>query len=141
MTPEPCTALAVAPRPQRDLLAELQEETGEHPPAWRPAVGDVLVGTLLRYDRAPNLYQPGESAVVAVVKPDEGQPVAIWLGTVLADLFRRHRPQPGDRLGLKRLPDSHPRPGKKPYARFVLRVDDGGRALDDVCDVAGVVEP
>ena len=135
MTEDTCTALEPA-RPARDLLAELQEDTGEHPPAWKPEVGDVLVGTLLRYDHAPDQYHPGETALVAIVKPDDGAPVAIWLGTVLLSLFRMHRPQPGDRLGLKRIADSAPRPGKKPYARFVIRVDDGGRALD-LADVAG----
>ena len=130
MTPTDCTAIATVTTPARDLLREFQEDSGEHPPAWKPDVGDVLVGVLLRYDRAPDLYHPGETALVAVVKPDSGPTVAVWLGVVLLSLFKAHRPRPGDPVGLKRQTDSPPRPGKKPSARFTLRVDDGGRALD-----------
>ncbi|MBI3183317.1 MAG: hypothetical protein HYZ28_14360 [Myxococcales bacterium] len=109
---------------QRDLKAELEAEDGIHPEAWRPRVGEVLVGRLSRYDRAPDLYSGG-LAWVAVVEPEDGAPrVAIWLGTVLLDLFKRHRPKPGERLGLKRLPDSEPvERGRKPCARYALRVD------------------
>ena len=101
----------------RDLRAELEEYTAEHPTSWRPKPGSILVGTILRYDR-------GESAYglrwIAVLKEEEtGDPVSVWLNhKVLLEEFRRKRPKPGERIGIRRLEDA-----EKGYARYAVRVD------------------
>ena len=114
----------------RDLLAELQAETGERPTTWKPEPGDILVGVLLRYDRVPDLYRKGETAVLAVVRSDAGPVVSVWLGRALLALFKTQKPEPGDRVGVKRLPDVQAPAGKHPYQRWALRVDDSSRAVE-----------
>lgn len=101
----------------RDLFQELEDYTGEFPPAWRPEPGDVLVGKVVRYDRGFTMY--GEVRTVTIER-DNGERVAVWLSsTVLLNEFAKQKPKPGERIGLKYL-GMHPDRG---YHRYKLIVD------------------
>ena len=53
--------------------------------------------------------------------PTTGELRSVWLmHTVLRNEFQEQRPKPGERLGIKRLPDS-----ERGYRRFALRIDRG----------------
>jgi hypothetical protein len=101
----------------RDLRKELSDWEG-YPEAWRPEPGEILVGFIVSYDVGHTPY--GEVRTVMVAQEDTGRKVSLWLSsTVLLDLFQRHKPQPGERIGLKYL-------GKDPekgYHRYRLVVD------------------
>ena len=107
----------------RDLSSELDTET-VHPESWKPRPGDKLVGRLVRYDKARSRYGPCFLAVLDVSE-ESPQPitdphlVAVWLShAVLLEKFKDLRPAPGERLGIKRLPNA-----AKGYARYVVKVD------------------
>lgn len=100
----------------RDLERELLEWDG-WPESWRPEPGDVLVGRVAHYDRGVTPY--GEVRT-CVLEEDNGQRWTVWLSsTVLLELFKRERPQVGERIGLKYL-GKHPEHG---YHRYRLIVD------------------
>jgi len=108
----------------RNLAAELDADTGEHPESWKPAPGDKLVGRLVRYDKAPGRYGPCFLAVLDVAgegdKASQGAHlVAVWLShAVLLEKFKELRPAPGESVGIKRLVDAG-----KGYARYMVKVD------------------
>jgi hypothetical protein len=102
----------------RDLEHELDDlGNEEHPPAWRGEVGDVVVGRFFRYERAVTRHG---LRFIAVAKDEETQEfVSIWLNwKVLQERFKELRPQPGERFGVRRLPDH-----AKGYRRFSMLVD------------------
>ena len=123
-----------------EFRQKLEANDGTVPPAWKPEVGDVLVGTLERYANASSNY--GDSLVAIVKNGDTGALQSVWLRSeALQDQFRKSHPLPGDRVGIKRLPEF---PGKK-YHRFLVRVDrpaappdfgqkEGMPATDDEAD-------
>jgi hypothetical protein len=79
------------------------------PETWQSAPGDELIGTVVRYERVDT--RNGEK-IVAHIRPDDGSPVvAIWLGTVLMSEFKRLRPRPGERVGVKRHEDGRSKAG------------------------------
>jgi hypothetical protein len=90
---------------------------GEYPKAWKPKVGELLVGRLICYDSGVTDY--GQVPIAIVESDENGEQRAGWmLHHVLRDEFRKKRPHPGERIGIKRLPDA-----AKGYKRYVLRVD------------------
>lgn len=101
----------------RDLKRELDTWTG-YPPAWRPKVGDVLVAVIDGYDIGHTPY--GAVRTCIVTEEATNTKVSLWLSsTVLLDLFNKHKPIPGEKIGLKYL-------GKdddKKYHRYRLVVD------------------
>ncbi len=120
-----------------NLRDQLQDYDPELPRSWRPQPGNVLVGTVRRYDRAQSVYGP---RWICVLQEDEsGDSVGVWLShTVLLGEFKDKRPKVGERIGIRRLDDSD-----KGYARYVLLVEgrepesevpDFG-SLDDLGDV------
>lgn len=122
---------------ERDLRRELDEYPEALPVSWKPTPGAVLIGRLLCYDTAPNPY--GGTATLAIIRPDDrddGGPVAVWLTHhVLMERFRTARPKPGERVGIRRLPDGEG--GHGAYARYAVivdRDDDGAAALDALDD-------
>ena len=101
----------------RDLRGELEDFIGEFPEAWKPKVGEVMVGSLLRYDSGTTSFGEHPIAVIQDERTDEAR--SVWLlHTVLRGEFEKKRPRPGERIGIKRLPDS-----EKGYKRYVVRVD------------------
>lgn len=101
----------------RNLRDELNKETGVYPTSCKLNAGEMLVGELVRYSRATTQY--GESPI-AVIRDDETKElVSFWLiHTVALDEFKRLRPRPGERIGIKRLADA-----EKGYKRYVVKVD------------------
>ena len=115
--------------PQRDLRSELESWQGDTPPAWKPEVGDSIVGELVRYSRGRSRYGP---AWIAHVKEERGgELLAVWIfHAALLDAFKRERPEPGERLGLRRLEDGTGAHGN--YRRFALVVErEGGESVPD----------
>ena len=121
---------AKAPRPQ-DLRARLDGWNEERPRAWKPGVGDTLIGELVRYSRGEGKYGP---AHIAIVREDgSGELRACWLfWAVLLDAFKQERPKPGERIGIRRLDDSEGKGANGAYRRFALVVErEGGASLPD----------
>jgi hypothetical protein len=101
----------------RNLYDELASWEG-YPPAWRPKPGEILVGFIEDYDVGHTPY--GEVRTVMVAAEETGEKVSIWLSsTVLLNLFDRHKPRPGERIGLKYLGKD----AEKGYHRYRLLVD------------------
>lgn len=100
----------------RDLNKELNDWE-DWPAAWKPQAGGVLVGTVESYDTG---FTPYGAVRTVIVMQGDGERVSLWLSsTVLLDLFRRHKPKPGERIGLKYLGKDP----KKGYHRYHLIVD------------------
>jgi hypothetical protein len=113
----------------RDLRAELEGEDGTYPEAWRPEVGEILVGELTGYDQGTTPYGP--AVIARVVDEATGETWSVWLiHHVLLDEFRKLRPKPGERVGLKRLEDADH------YRRYSVRVDRPQDELPDLLEVA-----
>jgi hypothetical protein len=106
----------------RDLRGELEDFTGEYPRSWIAKVGDVVVGRVERYSEGSTPY--GRCPIVVVADEITGELMSIWLmHTVLRNEFSEQKPKPGERVGIKRLPDS-----ERGYKKFALRVDRGPTA-------------
>ena len=101
----------------RDLRRELDDVEDDHPESWIPKVGDRLVGVLERYETAGTVHGP---ALIAIVRDENSNELrSVWVfHTVLRSEFKKQRPQPGERIGIKRRRDSN-----KGYRRYALIVD------------------
>ncbi len=99
-----------------ELRQRLEEWPDEAPMGWRPNVGSVLVGRVVRYEHAGSTYGP--CWVCVVEEPESGHLIIVWLSAkVLITEFKRKKPKPGEMIGIKRLSDA-----EKGYQRFVLLV-------------------
>jgi len=108
----------------RDLRSELDQDDGALPTSWRPEVGDTLVGVLLRYDRGSTPYGP--QTIAHIADEESGEIRGVWiLHEVLRQEFAAQRPRPGERLGIKRLPDGDG------YKRYRLVVDRAEPLMPD----------
>lgn len=115
---------------RRDLRGELQDWDGEYPSSWIPAVGDILVGEVLRYSKGTTEY--GQYPIVVLADEETGEERSVWLlHTVLLREFQEQKPRIGERVGVKRLPDS-----EKGYRRYALRVDRPEPEPDDLLEEA-----
>lgn len=97
----------------RSLLAELDGDS-KYPEAWKPEPGDAIEGQLVRYTKANTRYGVKDIATVRVDRfTRDGATtntaptsVAVWLTpTSIVREFSEKRPQPGERIALKRLQD------------------------------------
>jgi hypothetical protein len=115
----------------RDLRGELQDYDGNYPESWKPEVGYLCVGELLRYDSGSTEF--GDYVIAVIRDDDTGEERSVWLmHEVLRREFAKRRPKPGERLGIKRLDDD----AEKNYKRYALRVDRE-EALPDFNKLAG----
>jgi len=92
------------------------DETG-----WRPEVGALVVGRIESIDVRSTTYGP---APVIVVRADShgGNRIAVWgLHTVLRNALKRAKPQPGERIAVKRLTDGENENGS--FQRYRVAVD------------------
>lgn len=91
-------------RGPRDLRAELEGYDGTNSDSWKPDPGDILAGTLVRYEKANSVHGPKVVAIVDDISA--GHRYAVWLSPkVLVSEFEKHRPKPGERIAIKRLLD------------------------------------
>ncbi len=110
----------------RELGAQLDAWRDEPARVWNPRVGNLLMGELAEYRRGESSYGP---VWVAHVRNEKaGGLVAVWLThTELLNEFRRLRPEPRERIALRRLDDGG-QEGQR-YHRYALMVEckeDGG---------------
>jgi hypothetical protein len=108
----------------RDVKRELDTWTG-WPAPWKPKDGDILVGFVDSYDVGHTPF--GAVRTCIVTEEATNKKVSLWLSsTVLLDLFQRHKPKPGERIGLKYLGKDE----DKGYHRYRLLVDRPDEALE-----------
>lgn len=107
---------------QAENLYEKLEGWEDFPPAWKPAPGEILVGTVEAYDTWEGKYGPVK---VVVLRDDaEGNLVSVYLGaTVLYEEFRKLRPRPGETVGIRYLGKDEDR-GYHKYKVMVERETD-----------------
>ena len=142
----------------RDLKRELEHFDGTYPQAWQPDPGDILVGKIVKIERAPCRFGAGGMTWVLCIEKDEGLgAVSLWLtSTVLLNEFRKLRPKQGERIGIKYLgmrqgadntykayairidrpeeePDFEPLGGEERLGRGAMREmgEDGGNGKDE----------
>lgn len=114
-------------RPADPFRRELEDFDGEYSESWIPKPGDVLVGELLRYTTGTTEY--GQCPIAVIRDEDGGEERSVWLlHAVLRREFQEQRPRPGERLGIKRLPDDR----KRRYKRYALRVDRDEPVVPDL---------
>jgi len=100
----------------RDLKQEMEEFDGEYPRSWKPQVGEIIVGKVLRYEQGNTEYGP--CWIVVIHDEETKEDRSCWMiHKVMRSEFKKQKPQVGERVALKRLPD-HPE-----YKRYALRVD------------------
>lgn len=109
---------------KRDLREELRKPRAA---AWKPEVGDELVGVLDSYGEGH--AQHGPMIVANVCDETTGELFAVWLGAVLLDEFKQQRPRPGERVGLRREPDGGDE--RNSYRRFRVVVDRERAVIPD----------
>jgi hypothetical protein len=108
----------------RDLKQELDTWTG-YPPAWKPKLGDALVGFIDGYDIGHTPF--GAVRTCIVTEEASNKKVSLWLSTtVLLDLFQKHKPKPGEKIGLKYLGKDE----EKRYHRYRLLIDRPDEIVD-----------
>ena len=111
---------------QRNLRDELERFDGTYPKSWKPKIGDIITGTIVRYTSGTTDF--GEYPIVVIEEEDSHELRSVWLmHLVLREQFKKLRPKIGERVGIKRLPDSD-----KGYKRYALRVDREEPSVLDV---------
>ena len=105
------------PRKGDGFRDALEKDDGSFPESWIPKIGDVLTGVVLRYTSGPTEYGP---CPIVVIHDDETDaPRSFWLlHTVARGEFTKLKPLPGERVGIKRVPDA-----AKGYRMYVVKVD------------------
>jgi len=110
----------------RDLRRALDEEPDDNAPAWKPNVGDEIVGRVVLRDQIANKYKPDTPTERVVVHAEDGQHRTIYGNhTVLRNKVQNLDPQVGDRIAIRRLADDP----DKGYARYKVVVE---RVADQV---------
>jgi len=104
---------------ERDEFRE--EMDAELPEAWMPQPGEVLVGTVKRYEQSETTYGPCYVCIVA--NEETGELTSVWLlQTALKSQFEKKQPEPGERIGLKYAGETQGKSGRA-YHDYTLRVD------------------
>ncbi len=99
--------------------------TDTRPQSWKPQRGEILSGTLVEYQQATSKHG---DATIAVIRPDDGGLVGVWLGTVLLGKFKNARPAPREVIAIKYVGEVQ---GKAhSYRDYRLALARNGDALD-----------
>jgi hypothetical protein len=113
----------------RDLRAELRHSDETVPVEWKPAEGDILVGSVR--DISTDVTDAGRCAVV-VEEERTGLPVLVSLDSpYLAALFELHKPRGADRIGIKYSGVDSDGVGR--FTMVVDREDPTGKAIGRAC--------
>ena len=111
---------------RRDLRKELEQDDGTYPPSIILKPGDVLSGTLSRYNGATTKY--GDCIIAVIENEVDGKPVSLWIThTVLKNEFARQKPRPGESIAVKYFGEDSARG----YHRWKLLVDREEGELPD----------
>lgn len=102
------------------------------PSAWRPDQddADVLIGEVIEIELGQSDYG---SYPIIVVKTAEGEKAVHGFHSVLQNELLKHKPQVGERVGIKYLGDVPTKPGSKykSYKGYRVKVDrEQGAAFD-----------
>lgn len=109
------------PDPFRARAESWDPDTVEHP--WRPAPGDMIVGTVVDRDDGRST-EYGSCTVLVVIDEDSGREVAVWaLHEVLRQEVARQDPCIGERIAIKRMADVLAEDGTVAYRHFKMAVD------------------
>lgn len=107
-----------------DMREKLGNAPDNPPESWIPEVGDTIAGVVVEYSEGETIH--GRHPIVTI-EDDQGVLHAIWLmHKILYDEFRRQRPKPGERIGVRRQSDGEGGRGKSGYKRYRLIVDREG---------------
>jgi hypothetical protein len=83
----------------------LLDDDGSIPESWKPEVGEMIVGTLVRCEEVRTDY--GTPLVAVLDEGGDGNPAsfkAVWITSkVLMSEFTKRAPKIGERVGVKRL--------------------------------------
>jgi hypothetical protein len=116
----------------RDLRAELAKQPANDPTTWRPEVDDILVGTLIKIDKGVKAGDHGTCDVALVEEDESHELFSVWLSSVvLKAQFDKARPEPGDRIGIRRLEST------KNYKRYSVVVEAAAKPTAGEPAVAG----
>ncbi len=103
----------------------MPRDTHERPKSWRPEPGEIISGELIKYIKTTSTHG---DAIIAVIQPETGEPMSVWLGTVLLRIFKKTRPKPGETIAIKFVGQVQ---GKKHvYRDYRLALAREGDALD-----------
>lgn len=106
----------------RRQAAERREQL--HAPAWRPDVGDTLLGRIIGFGSAKTKFD--KVARIVTVEDSRGDRHSVWLsGKVIADEFEKTGADVGDGIYFERLEDG----GDGRYRRFQVLADRDGEGL------------
>ena len=94
-----------------DQQRRLEEVLDAMPKSWRPWVGAVLVGQVVRYDRAES--PDGSCWLCVLEEPETGDLITIFLS---ASELESEKPTPGEMIGVK--PDAEE--GHKQFRLIVV---------------------
>ncbi|MGD0254763.1 MAG: hypothetical protein ABSB99_04290 [Acidimicrobiales bacterium] len=106
-----------------DLRARLERGGA---PGWRPAVGDVVVGTVVEIDEAVSNYGEGTYPIITVCGEDKSEVAIHGFHSVLKSEIARKKPAVGDLLGVKYLGV----PEGKKYEAYRVRVERAETPVD-----------
>ena len=103
----------------------MPNDTHDRPKSWRPRPGEIISGELIKYIKTTSTHG---DAIIAVIKPETGDPTSVWLSTVLLRIFKKTRPKPGEAIAVKFVGMVQ---GKKhPYRDYRVALAREGDALD-----------
>lgn len=121
-----------------DLRRRLEQAPLAPPTTWRPAVGALVIGRVVRYRSYLGRYGPCWSVTLDV---GDGQAVLVWLGHQdLRRQIQEWRPAPGETLGIRRLADGVTGAGGACY-RYTVRVAGRRPELEALPDPEDLDEP
>ena len=78
--------MVVKSKSAQELRRELEADDGTYPETWKPLPGDILAGTLVRYEKVNS--QSGPATVAVINDENSGRLFSVWLTpTVLRSEF------------------------------------------------------
>ena len=109
----------------RDLDKALADASDDDGLTWKPQVGDKLTGIVRTRDTVTSKYAEGPQEHLVVDARDKRRWHVYGRNVMLARLIRDLDPQPGDGVGIERLPD---KPDKKHHVFKMIVAKSGDDA-------------
>ena len=102
----------------------ITEQDLEFPEAWRPKVGEYLIGKVVSLDEREGGY--GSYPIVTVQRGNGMRLAFHAFHTVARGELARLRPKIGDEIGIK----YHGKDAERGYERYTMRIDRPGAEAD-----------